>query len=342
MIYRRTLCSAALGATLATAAPAWAQAPAAPPEASNAQADDLTHRGVDLIKKHQWAEAEALLRQAWALRHAYDIAGNLGLAETGLGKWREASEHLAFALATFPANGKAAHRELLREKLVKVREELGALTVVVGAAGVGGVGAEVVVDGKRVGTAPLGEAVFVDPGSHTVEARLAGYETARQGVEAVKGGALTVTLGMVGVREAPVVVVPTVTPERRSRAPGIVLGSVAGVSLATGIALVVVAASKTSTVQDEYNAIKKAGHSCVVGASNFDPQCNGLHSTASSGDTLHNAGVGLLAVAGAAAVGAVLYIVWPPASAAAPRVSAVRVTPAASPTGLGLLFSATF
>src|SRR5580704_8866675 len=190
---------------------AWSQTPAPGSDAASAQADDLTHRGVDLLKKHQWAEAEDLFRQAWALKRSYDIAGNLGLAEAGLGKWRDAAEHLTLAIATFPANGKAAHRDLLREKLASAREHIGGLAIEVDAAG-----AEVLVDGKSVGTAPLAGEVLVEPGAHVVEAQLAGRGAARGEASVVAGGSASVTLALKGEQAPP----PPPLPVKKAWRPG--------------------------------------------------------------------------------------------------------------------------
>ena len=140
-----SLLSVLLFATALTG-PAAAQGPAqAPPDAASARADDLTHRGNDLALKHEWAEAAALFRQAWALKQSYDISGNLGIASFALGKYADAAEYVTFALKHFPANGKREHQELLREKLAKARAEIGARTIEVSVAG-----AQVFVDGKSM------------------------------------------------------------------------------------------------------------------------------------------------------------------------------------------------
>ena len=60
----------------------------------------------------------------------------------------------------------------------------------------------------------------------------------------------------------------------------------------------------------------------MAGASNYDPGCGDLQSTASASNTLQRAGVGLWVGAGAAAVATVLYFALPSASARRPKSGA--------------------
>ena len=57
--------------------------------------------------------------------------------------------------------------------------------------------AEYLVDGKVVGTAPLPLEVYVEPGARTVEAKLAGYASAKETLAIEKGAARTVELTLV-------------------------------------------------------------------------------------------------------------------------------------------------
>ena len=100
----------------ATGVPMLARADSPAPvvdDATNKRADELTTRGNELATKSKWAEAEVFFRKAWALKHSYDIGGNLGITELALGKHRDAAEHLSFALRSFPTSGKLTHRALL-------------------------------------------------------------------------------------------------------------------------------------------------------------------------------------------------------------------------------------
>lgn len=298
----------------AVSAPARATDPPAVNDASSARADELAKRGVELSKKQQWKEAEALFREALSLKRAYDIAGNLGLAEAALGKTRDAAEHLSFALARFPANGKPAHRELLKEKLAEVRAKLGAITIDVSVKG-----AEVLVDGASVGTAPLDAEVFVSPGKHTVMAKLAGHINATSDVNAVAGQAHAMKLVMV-VEAPPPPPLSAATPPTRVRPPpvwpAIAAGGVAALLLGVGGGLYGKSASERERGQTMANDILASGKSCVPGAANFASQCAELESIVRGSDTMHNAAVGMFVGGSALAVGAAVYGVW---AAVSPR-----------------------
>lgn len=330
----------ALSFTLVLAAATISARAGAQPPASTAidavstRADDLAHQGNDLALKHNWAGAEALFRRAWLLKQSYDIGGNLGIAELNLGKHCDAAEHLAFALKRFPANGKADHRELLREKLEKVKESIGTLAITVSASG-----AEVLIDGKRVGLAPLADMVFVEPGTRKIEARLQGYETAMQTVEVKRGGSSDLALML---RAS---VVPRALPPESHGPRGsvVVAGGVAtGVALAVGIGFLAAAGGKGASGRELHGMIAQASRSCVAGAGNYDARCVDLGSITSSGDAFHSVGIGFLAGAGAMAVGTAAYFLWPRSSTNVAALRAVRLVPAVSATNAGLLVSGTF
>jgi PEGA domain len=309
--------------------------PAAPAsaDAAGARADDLAHQGNDLALKHKWTEAEALFRQAWALKQSYDISANLGIAELALGKYRDAAEHLTFAFRHFPANGKPEHRDLLKEKLAKAREQVVALTISVNVDG-----AELLADGRSVGRAPLDREVFVDPGSRTIEARLADYSAAGTTITADKGASQTVTLTLTRIAAPP----PTGTVQPPPPGPNkIVLvtgGATAGAAIVTGAVLLGVAAAKGSTVSSLQAQIQQEG-GCASAAAGGD--CADLRSTATSKQTLGNAGLWMLVAGGGVGVATLVYGLVGGAKAPQPK-SGWRVTPAAAPGGGGLVVQGTF
>ena len=65
------------------------------------------------------------------------------------------------------------------------------------AIGVKVAGAEVLVDDLSVGGTPLEDSLFLEPGSHVIEARRAGFETVKLRVEVGAGSSTTVTLELV-------------------------------------------------------------------------------------------------------------------------------------------------
>lgn len=169
MSSRGRWCAMLLGASLA-AAPAGAAlgAPDSGGEAVTDKARELHREGEALFKKKEYARARAAFLAAWSLHPHWTTAGNLADCELKLGLYRDAAEHFAFFLRGLeqekrPVPDKAAAR--YREAASKV----GTIDVRVTPPG-----AEVLVDGKLAGTVPFSMPVFVEPGQHTIEARLGG------------------------------------------------------------------------------------------------------------------------------------------------------------------------
>jgi hypothetical protein len=299
---------------------------AAPPPGKSDVATDKArelHIEADaLYAQGQYARARVSYLAAWALKKHWQIAGSLGDTEVKLGLYRDAAEHLAYYMRLSPNQPPSPEaQKLFREACSRI----GTLLITVDVSG-----AEVAVDGKVVGNAPLEDPVFVEPGHHTIEARLSA-KLVTADLDIAGGGKRTVPIAL------------TATAERTGPSvPVIVTGAaVAGVALAAGIGFLVGAGSKGSSAQSEAAAIAASGHTCVAGAS-YDARCDGLHSTAATGDTMNRAGIGLLMGAGIVAAGTVVYSLVPRAGATAPRTGTVHVVPALAPGYSGLSFSGTF
>jgi PEGA domain len=305
-------------AALLLCAPAAARAGDPSPEAIE-KSSALYQQARALQVRGKWTEAEATYQAAWDLRHTFDIAGNLGDCELHVGQPREAAEHLSFALKNAPAGVLSEQSDALRRMLKEARAQIGTLRVTVNVPG-----AEVLLDGKPV--ADPAE-VYVDPGPRTVEARLTGYGPASQALSARPGSVEQVAL---------VLVAP-----RRSVVPGAVLGGVAGATLIAGIGAYAAGRSKANSAQTTYETISKAGHSCVTGASNYDPACPGLDSTASTSNTLQRAGVGLWVGAGAAAAATVLWFALPQGTGGPRSTGRLTIVPVLAPGVAGLTLTGT-
>jgi hypothetical protein len=289
-----------------------------------AQVGQLFDKGEAAFAKGDKQSAYEAFKAAWALQKSYDIAGNLGVVELKLGKYRDAAEHLAWSLENYPPTGEEAQQKATEKRLAEALKEVGRLHVQVNVNG-----ASVIVNGNASGTAPIARTLFVEPGPIVVEAKLAGYLDGRKQVEIAKGGEETVKLSLV---PAP--------PPRRGVVPGAVMGSVAGAALVTGVVLEVVAASKRSEVRTTNASILNEHHSCVTGAANYDARCPQIIDTANSTAKLHDAGIGVLVGAGALAAGAVTYFLWPTSKQG--RASGLRPAPVISASGAALTLSGSF
>jgi hypothetical protein len=152
------------------------------------KARELFRDGVKAAERSQWTKAHASFLAAWSLKQHYQILGNLGTSEAMLGKWRDAAEHLSRYLREAPKE-KVEERKSAEALLTQARTKVGAITVRVEPAG-----AEVFVDGKAAGKAPLEGEMFVEPGAHVVEAKLEGYAAAKKDVSAGAGAAQAVEM----------------------------------------------------------------------------------------------------------------------------------------------------
>jgi hypothetical protein len=301
------------------------------------QADEHFWKGKALLKAGNVRGAYEEYKAAFGLRKSFDAAANLGNLELSLGMPRDAAEHLAFSLRTYAPTGTTpATLERTRQLLAQARAQVATLTIQVNVDG-----AEVTIDGQVVGRSPIAEEVYVDPGSRTLEARLAAYPTARVTISAEKGASQQVALKLDAPAPPPTGSATTTPPPRRSRVPGVVLASVGGAALATGIGLYAGGRAMVASGADERDAILKVGHACVTGALNYDARCPEVKSTATTANALQKAGVGLMVGAGAAAVGTVIYFVVPTSSAGT-KSSGLRVMPAVSPGNAGLVLSGSF
>lgn len=104
---------------------------------------------------------------AYKLYPHYQIAGTLGTVALKLGKHREAAERISQFLRE--AQGLSTDERTEKEQqLAAARSRIGTLTFETAR------GAEVHLDGTLIGRAPISLEVFVEPGSHDIEAKKAG------------------------------------------------------------------------------------------------------------------------------------------------------------------------
>jgi len=319
------------------AAPKPVQAQPAPAPAS-APSQDVTKRAEALFRNanqlyadQKWAEAEAGFLAAWALNPTYDVAANLGHTQFKLQKYRDAAEHLAFALRNWPLIGKPEPRKLAQNRLDEVRQLLATVTVRVNEPS-----AKVFVDGQLVGQSPIAFEVFVDPGSHVFEAKLVGHGDAREVVQAVKGSAPVVSLELSAPSTVPGGGTPPVVARGPSKAVLIAGGAVAGAGVVLGAVLAGVSNSKASSLRSQQTSFMTAGTPAMCGVgSQATPACAELTDTLNAKRTTANAS--FWSFVGGGAVGAATLIYW----VATPKSTSqatpdVRVVPSAGPQGGGL------
>lgn len=287
------------------------------PTESSAEAHALTARagtlydeGVVLYKKGQWADAHASFLAAWGIHKHWQIAANLANVELKLGKPRDAAEHAAYYLRNAPGDRRARAQALLD----KVTAEVGKLKVRVSVQG-----ADITVDGRPIGVAPLADEVFVDPGKHSIEARLGDYEAGRAEVEVARGASKEVMITL--VKKA----VPSASggPRMAFIIPGAVL---AAGGIVVGAALTA-AANGESSAADSLRA-KVGSSSACAGAAASSADCSALMSNLKSRDSLTKGAFASFVIGGAFALATTGLGVWAvTASRDRREASAIRVVP---------------
>ncbi|WP_438034849.1 PEGA domain-containing protein [Sorangium sp. So ce204] len=357
MMTSRSLVALLTVATLIADPDIAAAQPAAPPAAPGTgpasgadaakRAEALVDKAKSLYLEGKYQEAEAALLVAWELNPTFDVAYNLGNTEYKLQKHREAAQYLSFALRNWPLLKAVAKLKPRAEQwLAESRAQVGALTVSVTVAG-----AEVLVDGKNVGRAPLEGEVFVDPGEHRVEARHPDYEPASQTVGVAKGGTAEVKLAITPVKAAPQASAgatpeggagaagvgagapvmgqppagPVEPPPKKNWVPVIALGAASAVGLGVGIAMTVASNNASADGHAQADAILKAGGGCPDAPAAYSQACSELRSTASRVDTFGRAATVAYTASGVLAIAAVTYALWPRSGTKA--ASKVRVLP---------------
>jgi len=230
--------------------------------AAQARADALEQQGTRARAERQDASARDAFAEAWALCHGARALARLGLAEKALGRWLEAEEHLAAALATRDP-WVSRQRGVLEGELARAGDHVGEL-LLVGEAPPGAVWSI----GARTGTLPMERPVRVAAGPVGVTVQAPGFTAVTREVpvaartvvrermelarvparEPARPAAAPVAARAVVVREEPAV--PT-GMTRRERAAGMfrVLGGAAGgVAVATLVATVALHVHRESLI----------------------------------------------------------------------------------------------
>jgi hypothetical protein len=271
----------------------------------------LYRQGAAAYSAGKYEEARNALREAWSIRQTYDVAAALGQAELELKLYRDAAEHLRFAVNNFAPVESEQSLEALKRNLKDATARVTEVNIVVNEAG-----AQVAIDGKTVSVAPLLSSVFVEPGKHVVRATL-DEQVVEQPLEAVAGRQETVKLHLTQPPKASASTNTTAPPgasagdagsSETPRTVALIVGgtlAVAGIGTAIGFGL-----ASNSAEDDAENAGRRvAGQGCSGSESSSD--CKSLRTAVDdqrSNGHIANIGYGIAAI-GLATVGVALL--WP-------------------------------
>lgn len=306
---------------------------------AEATPEDLFRQGRDAVQKKDWARARDLLVKSWALKKSFDTAALLGQSELKLEKYRDAAEHLDFALRNFPnLEPTADARKRIEDAAKSARAKVFALTVTASVAG-----AEIAVDAVPAGRAPLDAELFLDAGKHKVEAKLEGYEPVKREVEAKAGAAGKVDLELKKLTSAAPTAAASSGPpakpngdapptgdksptESSGTKTALVIAGVGltAVSLGVGIGFGLDSRSASSDADDL--SARLGANGCANKADSAE--CATLGDTRDRAN--RNATIATVGFVGAGVFGAAtaaIWLAWPDSKTTSGRATSIRVTP---------------
>ena len=289
--------------------------------------------GEEAYETGKFQQAYEFFLKAWGQRKTYDVASYLGTSELRLNRFRDAAEHLSYALHLLPPTTPLGPERMIREKLAEVLPHVAALRIRTNVAGT-----SLKVDGRPMDQPPYprGE-VFVDPGIRTVELSARGYEPATRTFEVGKGDIRELTLYL-SVPPAPVPSSPlpssTVTAppsgktppsevsshrgagggERSTYLPAYITGSVAVVGVAAGVVFAALSSrtdADASVRRTAILAVASGENPCVQPSSTVSEACGYLQTTLDDRNRFHNLAVASLIGAGAATIATGYFISRP-------------------------------
>lgn len=301
---------------LGFATPSAAQLPAgptSPDEALSETARELFAKGVKASQQQRWDQCRAAFLAALSVKSHPQIAGNLASCELKLGMFREAAEHITYFLGNQTQDTPTGRREAGEAVLKEASAKITTIRVRVDLDG-----ADVLVDGRSVGKAPLSTPIFLEPGKHTIEARQDGYSTARVPVEASAGLSKDIALLLTPARSTGPILTPARNTEpmsvSKSQAiwPVAVGAGAAAAFLGGGVVFTVVSNSKASDADaKQAELLAKSGSNACVGK--MVGECATLKGLNKSSDTFRGLAVGGYVTAGFLGVATLTYALWPSA-----------------------------
>jgi tetratricopeptide (TPR) repeat protein len=341
-VFGRGLAGACLLTVLSAAGPARAEGNAADSERANV----LFKKGKVAYNDGKYTDALRLYDEAWRLKQSPDIAANLAQTEAELGKHRDAAEHFAFALAHLLPSSTDEQKKALAEGLEIEKKEVGTLHVTLEPAD-----AAFSIDDASV-TLPTNGDVYVEPGDHRASVTREGYQLNQQTVHVSKGAAQVLWIRLLEVGALPFAAAADVLAKpdaldapppkldqesSRSMVPAIVGGGLAVAGVAVGVVFLISANSSQNDANqlgDDLTA-KGGANACGTGTP-FGSQCATLHDDNKAIDRSRAIEVTGFVVAGAAAIGTAMYLLWPRSSVATARglTPTFAVAPGAGTLGL--------
>ena len=332
--------------SLASAHVALAQPPpaqagdAAGADAAPDKAQELYLQGAALYEQGQLADARDALLRAWNLKRDHRIAALLGATEVKLGRFRDATEHLAYVLRNQQADDHPEDRARSAALFEQARAKVAFIKITVDVDG-----ADVFVDDRFSGKSPFDDGVmYVDPGELTISAKKAGHGELQKSVKLAAGGSATMRFDLDVARKAGESSGMSSGEPPPSRVPAFVLLGAGLIAGGAGIGLRMVAGSKAGRA-DQQLADLRVARGTQQPCRDQPPVdgCAQIKALRDSRDGLVNASTGLLITGGVALAASAGYAIWLKTRGSSDEpLKATALVPVISPSGSGLWLQGAF
>jgi hypothetical protein len=287
-----------------------------------------------------WEGARLAYLKAWEIKQHPAVAANMAAAEMKLGRYRDAAEHLKYALKRVPMV-QTEKREAVETQLNECRPHLAAVTVTSNVAGT-----DIIIDTLSVGQSPLEEEILLDPGKHKIEASHAGYQFDSRDITAAAGETIPVAIELHEKRTplAPHPALSTATaPPAKSQASSqlsartwTILGGTAATVVSLGVGIVF--RIKSSNDDDDAKSLKAqlnsespslVANKSVCASPTPSAICDSLHEKLANYDRDRNLSTGAFVASGLFAMATVATVLcWPTKGQAERRAAgSLQLTP---------------
>jgi hypothetical protein len=270
------------------------------------------------FEANDFEQARGLFLQAWAIQPSAEIALGLGQSELELKRHRDCAEHLDYAIRNMSPTVSESVVGMAKKALAEVTTQLGVIRVATNRDG-----AEIRVDGKAVGKAPLGAPLFLEPGNHEIAAHF-GTNGITRPVSVQAGQETSISLPVItqtnrgtspwasGAPRATIYQPATNPPSSESPHHSIVPVIIGGATFLAGITTAVVFRIDSNSQFSDADALRArlAGSGCQGMKASVD-NCAALMTASQNGDRSRNWSTAGLVVATGALLGTIAYWYWP-------------------------------
>lgn len=310
----------------------------------------LMRQGLEEFRKKNLEGAREAFAQAWGIEQHSAIAANLADMELRLGRYRDAAEHWSYYLRNAPAD---RDRSDAQSAIAECRKHVASLMISAP------LGTQVAINGRVVGTTPIDQELWLEPGTYAVAGRFHDGSAVDETISLAAGDARQLALAAPAVaatkpatqaaaatpREA---VKPPESSRSSLRAPILVAGSVF-TAIAAGAGIVFALKShrdsesadsqsaqiNAATVQAGHKQFVDAGRACNPPYGMPAAGCDALAASVDSAKRARTSAQVAFVSAGVLGVGTLAVLVlWPQSSSAANQ--GLRIAPWRDANGGGL------